>query len=716
MARKPRDAGDQPAASNRSETDSSPNPGASPEIASTDGGEASGASARANFWIGLAVVALLIVHLALAERSLIAENPTIDEVVHMPAGLTYWQKGTFRLYHHNPPLVKMVASLPVALAGPVMDPLYQMKSWADRDPSPTTFSQTFAFVNADRYFELFRLARMVMPLFTVLGGLVVFAWSSRLYSAWGGLLSLGLWVFCPNILAHGRLVTTDAGSTVLGAAATYLFWRYLKRPALTRAALAGIALGVAQLSKFSMLVLYAVWPFLWLVRSALVPAVEGWWRRIGKGLGHGALVVALSVLTIDAGYFFEGVGKPLGSFEFASGVLTSPPPGGIRTPPETKNILYASIWPFAQNRFRGTILEHLPAPLPEHYLLGFDEQKIEADGIPNRFRRAGEALAAGDVERARREAASADRSVSGYPVYLNGELRQSGWWYYYLATLAYKVPEGTWLIVMASIVAVFAARRSREAWADEVALWTVPTVVMLAMSFLTDINLGLRYVLAIFPYVYIQAGKVVPWVEGFVGTKRRVGRSLIATCLGLTLISTMMIHPHYLAYFNRVSGGPDREPARLIDSNLDWGQDLVGLREWCRRNIPDQPIGLACFGQINPSIFTVRGDRFDWFLPPVRPDLIRSTFDAPGARVVGPAKELKPGYYAVSATLLYGLHWRLYDSTPYWHEAWQPAWSASSNAFAYFRLFEPIARIGHSIYVYKLDEADVALAAPLLEP
>ncbi len=717
MTRKSRSAGDRPPASNRPEAVSASDVERTPVTsAQAPLGGPSDDKRRGAFWFGLAVVALLTVHLTLAERSLIVENPTIDEVVHMPAGVTYWQKRTFRLYHHNPPLVKMIAALPVVLAKPVMDPLYQMKSWADREPSPTTFSQTFAFLNADRYFELFQLARMAMPLFSILGGLVVFAWSSRLYGGWAGLLSLSLWVFCPNILAHGRLITTDVGSTVLGVTATYLFWRYLQSSTLKWAILAGVGLGVAQLSKFSMLLLYAVWPFLWLIRAVLVSSAEGWAIRAGRGLGHGILIVALSILTIDVGYFFEGVGKPLGSFEFASQSLTSPPPGGIRMAPATANPLYDSIWPFAQNRFRGTFLEHLPAPLPEHYLLGFDEQKIEADGIPKRFIRAKQALAVGDVEQARREALSADRSVSGYPVYLNGELRQSGWWYYYLATLAYKVPEGTWLLVMASVVALAAARRSGEAWADEAALWTVPVVVLLAMSFLTDINLGLRYVLAIAPYVYIQAGKIVPWVEGLANRRRRIGRSLIAGALGLTVASTLAIHPHYLAYFNQVSGGPDRVPARLIDSNLDWGQDLVGLREWCRKNIPDQPIGLACFGQINPSIFSVRGDRFDWFLPPIKPGLVSSTFAKPGARVVGPAKELTPGYYAVSATLLYGLHWRLYDNTPFWQDAWQPAWSTDSDAFAYFRLFQPIERIGHSIYIYKLSEADVERAAPLLRP
>ena len=155
-------------------------------------------SLAGKFGTTLAVVGLLSVHLALAERSLVLENPTVDEVVHLPAGVTYWQKGTFRLYHHNPPLVRMIAALPVIWANPVMAPVYEQESWTRPDPSPTSFSQTFAYFNATRYFDLFQLARMVMPLFSILGGLVVFAWSRRLHGSLGGLLSLCLWVFCPE--------------------------------------------------------------------------------------------------------------------------------------------------------------------------------------------------------------------------------------------------------------------------------------------------------------------------------------------------------------------------------------------------------------------------------------------------------------------------------------------------------------------------------------
>jgi hypothetical protein len=650
---------------------------------------------------------ILSLYLALAELSLIRENPTVDEVAHLPAGVTYWQKGTFRLYPQNPPLVKLVAALPVVLSDPVMAPVYQQPSWTAPEPSPTTFSQTFARFNMDRYFELFRLARMTMPLFSILGGLVVFMWSRQLYGRAGGLLSLLLWCFCPNILAHCRLVTTDLGATSIGVLATYVFWHYLRRSSWPRATAAGVLLGLAQLSKFSMLLLYAVWPFLWLVRTLATRERVEMLRHARRGFAHGLFVVVLSVLVINAGYLFEGVGIPLGRFEFISATLTRPVAQGIRPAPATKNELYARLWPLRENRFRGTILERLPVPLPEHYLLGFDEQKTESEGLPERLVRASEAILAGDLKRARIELDSPNLAVRSYPVYLNGVLRDSGWWYYYFYGLFYKVPEGIWLLVILSLLLLL-RRRSGEAWADEFCLWTVPVVVLFTMSFLTNINLGMRYVLPIAPYVFIAVGKVVPWTSELTPKFRRMGQAIVAVCLGLTLAATFWICPHYLAYFNWVSGGPDRVPPHMIDSNLDWGQDLIGLRQWCRENAAGQPIGLAYFGQFNPTIFAYRGDPLDWFLPPAAPGTMRPISNdsgAPALPLIGPAKRLVPGYYAVSASFVSGLPWRVYDSSPL---AWEPAWSAQKDAFGYFRNFTPVARIGHSIYVYKLSREDLA--------
>ena len=676
------------------------------------------------------MIGLLTMHYALAARSLLEENPTVDEVVHLPAGVTYWQKGTFRLYHHNPPLFKLVAALPVVLAGPDTEPLYTMPSWRSKDPSPTTFSQSFARFNVPRYFELFQLARLTMPLFSIIGGLVIFAWSARLYGTWAGLLSLALWVFCPNILAHARLITSDVCSTALGAGATYVFWRYLRQPTWRWAGASGLALGLAQLSKFSMLLLYAIWPFFWLMRLGLVGLhsdalgqhSRSTLRSVAQSLAQGFAIVALSILTIDAGYFFEGVGIPLGDFEFGSRALTRPLTSDI-VRPRSKNLLYDAAWQFRINRFRGSWLGRLPSPWPEHYLRGFDEQKIETEGIPQRFAKA---VQTHKVAEERLHPETGDEVKDAYAVYLNGVLRRTGWWDYYLLALLYKVPEGTWILVGLSLVMLVLVRRSRAEWFDEIALWTVPVVILFSMTFLTDINLGLRYVLAILPYIFISAGKVVPWSMSLRGPWRGAAGSLVAGSLGLTIAASAWIHPHYLAYFNWASGGPDRSPPRLIDSNLDWGQDLVALQKWWRKTIPDQPIGLAYFGQINPSIFAMRGEPFAWFLPPVRPGTTSRLPGATSPKLIGPAPKLTPGYYAVSATLLHGLPWRLYDPAPPQAvpEAWEPAWNAHAlepnardfDAFGYFREFQPIMPpIGHSIYVYRLTEADVARVASQLE-
>jgi hypothetical protein len=668
---------------------------------------------RSRMMIAFGVILLLALQYALAARSLMRENPTIDEVVHMPAGITYWQQRTFRLYHHNPPLFKLWAALPVLWSGPRMQEVYQLGSWKSEPPSQTTFSQSFALFNNDRYFELFESARLMMPAFAVVGGLVVFAWSSQLYGSWAGLLSLVLWVFCPNIMAHARLITSDVSAAALGAGATYLFWRYSKTPTWKLAVLSGVALGLAELSKFSMLLLYAVWPFLWAVRQLLVWPRAEWPRRLAWGAIHGLAIVAISVVVIDLGYGFEGVGRPIGSYEFGSRSLTRPVTGAMARP-RSRNPLYDVTWQFRVNRFRGTWLERLPAPLPVHYLVGFDEQKLEAEGIPRRFSKA---IEDGRVLEERQAPETTGEETDGYAVYLNGEMRRSGWWYYYFLTLVYKVPEGTWLLVSLSVLLLFSRKRSREAWADEVAVGTVPVVILFSMSFLTDINLGLRYVLPMAPYVFISVGKVVPWAAGLVGKMRRAAAVSIVASMALTVAASLWIHPHYLAYLNWASGGPDRMPPRLIDSNLDWGQDLVGLKAWCDANIPGQPIGLAYFGQINPSIFGLRGQPFLWFLPPARAETV---YPMPGPTIIGaggPAASLMPGYYAVSASLVMGLPWRLYDSAPPLQVpgAWAPAWNAMKfDAFGYFRLFTPIAHIGHSILIYRLTAEDVARAGPTL--
>ncbi|WP_074306598.1 ArnT family glycosyltransferase [Singulisphaera sp. GP187] len=647
-----------------------------------------------SFWnrrrLVLAVVLLLVVHLTLAVRSLVEENPTIDEVIHLPAGITYWQTGKFGLYHHNPPLIKLVAALPVLALGAVEVP-FNDPSWRNEPQNKAVFAHLFQSDNARQYFELFARARLVMPLFSVLGGLVIFLWSKRLYGPGGGLLSLALWLLCPNILAHCRLVTTDVGSASLGVLATFVFWHSLQQPTWWRTVLAGICLGLAQLSKFSMVLLYGLWPLLGFLHLFTGADDESLTRRVGRSLGKGLLILGLSVVVINVGYGFEGVGIPLGQHEFLSQSLTRPVPPGMWRPPSADPLINA-LHQRRVNRFRGTWLENLPVPFPKHYVLGFDDQKFEAEGVPaNLFNP--------QIE---------SDEVEGYPVYLNGEVRQKSWWYYYLLTLVYKVPEGTWALFLASVVILVASPRSRASWFDEITVLALPVIVILVMSVLTNINLGLRYVLASFPFVFISIGKVVPWATGLNDrVRRRAAETFLGVALAATLAATLVITPHYLAYFNWVSGGASNGSSHLIDSNIDWGQDLVGLRRWLQMHAPDEPVGLAYFGQINPNIFLFRSEGgFPWFLPPPRPGTIRDDELPPRYRKQGlEGLKFQPGLYAVSATLLQGLPWRVYDDEL---PRWLPR-SVWAGGFTYFKELKPIDQIGHSILLYRVTPAQAEM-------
>ncbi|HEX8200125.1 MAG TPA: glycosyltransferase family 39 protein, partial [Isosphaeraceae bacterium] len=479
-----------------------------------------------SFWtpprLALAVVALLAVHWSLAVRSLLGENPTVDEVAHLPAGITYWQTGSFRLYPHNPPLVKLVTALPVLWAEPVTAPLYRNLSWRHNPPVHASIAHEFAVLNAPRYFELFQRGRLVMPWFSVLGGVFVFAWSRRLYGAGGGLLSLALWSVCPNVLAHARLVTTDVAATALGVGATYLFWRCLHRPSWAWAAAAGVALGLAALTKFSALLLFALWPLLWLVHELAHPERAGRARRLLRSLGQGVVIALTSVLVINLGYGFEGTGQPLGRFEFTCGLLTRPRVPALGRPAQADDLL-DYVRPFRVNRFRGSTIGSMPVPLPWYFLVGFDDQKLEAEGVPVRFL----------------DPDAPAEAWTGYPVYLDGTLRRSGWWYYYVLALAYKVPEGTWLLGLLSVVVLVTSPRARAPWADEVAVGAMPVVVLAAMSFGTDINLGLRYILPAFPYAFIAMGKLAPWAAGQGGWRRSAAAGVVGGALAMTAAAAL---------------------------------------------------------------------------------------------------------------------------------------------------------------------------------
>ncbi|MGH7138720.1 MAG: glycosyltransferase family 39 protein, partial [Pirellulales bacterium] len=464
--------------------------------------------------------ALLGVHAALLAWAATKHSPSIDEVGHMAAGASHWHFGHFDLYRVNPPLVRLVATLPVTLLKPAMD-------WDAHSASPGARSEfdcgeRFIQANGQRSFWLFTVARWACIPFSLLGGLVCYRWAGELYGASAGLLALALWFFCPNILAHGQMITPDVGAASVGAAACYAFWRWLRGPTWPRAVAAGLVLGAAELTKATFVVLYGIWLVEWVVWRMTAPAGQA--TRLGGRQATGrqpakprlqqaaqlAVVTVLSVYVINLGYAFEGCFKPLGDYQFISEALAGP-----RDAEE--------IEPRPVNRFVDSPLARVPVPLPANYALGIDRQKS-------------------DFER-------------GYDSYLRGEWRHGGWWYYYVYGLAIKVPLGTWTLFMLAFGVGWALPRKNPrrwqddagsdtespggryppcaGWRDEFVLLLPAATILMLVSSQTGFNHHLRYVLPIFPFVFIWIGRLGRLFDN--ATERHRVRSLQKCAIALAL-------------------------------------------------------------------------------------------------------------------------------------------------------------------------------------
>ncbi len=183
---------------------------------------------------------------------------TVDESSYIPAGLWHWQTGGFELYRVNPPLPRMLATLPLLAMD--LDTDYGPLPSQPGDRPEWEAGPRFADANAGRYLDLLWRARLAGVGWLLLGGWLVCRWAGELYGGRAGCLALVLWCFGPNILAHAPLTTPDLPTTVAGVAACYVFWRYLRKPTWPLTWFGGLLLGLAVQTKFTWLILYGLWP------------------------------------------------------------------------------------------------------------------------------------------------------------------------------------------------------------------------------------------------------------------------------------------------------------------------------------------------------------------------------------------------------------------------------------------------------------------------
>ncbi len=201
--------------------------------------------------------------------------------------------------------------------------------------NPNRIGQAFLVANCPimrqsslpHYFFLFFIARLPGTVLSVLGGWLVFSWAKSLYGSMAGVLALALWVTSPNIASWACTLTADLGASVIGLAASYAFWEYLKRPGFPRGCLAAVLLGLPFLSKFTLLIFCGVWPTLavgarlMLGRDREKTNFTNWnfksWSVTAE-MARWVLYTVIVLFVVNWGYAFEGSGTPLEDFRFES--------------------------------------------------------------------------------------------------------------------------------------------------------------------------------------------------------------------------------------------------------------------------------------------------------------------------------------------------------------------------------------------------------------
>jgi len=196
-------------------------------------------------------------------------SATMVEYGHLPSGLAAWQRHSLGIYRVCGPLSKLLYSLPVYLAGVRVD--YPASFDADTQ-GRWEWQVGFLFQNQypNRFLTIFRWSRILPCLVTMLGGCLVCELATRLFGVWPGIASLCVWCWTPMILGHGPLITSDVISAVMLLLAARTFWAFLLGPGPRTTILAGMALGAALATKFTLLILYPCWAFVLIGRALQV--------------------------------------------------------------------------------------------------------------------------------------------------------------------------------------------------------------------------------------------------------------------------------------------------------------------------------------------------------------------------------------------------------------------------------------------------------------
>ena len=578
-------------------------------------------------WL-LTPLALLFFWLAL--NSLVGDSPTMDEQNHLGRGVAFAQTGDPRLSLEHPPLTNALSGLLPTLLLNLNIP-FDHPSWAEQAPPDVywyVFAEELMWRSGNDVTQMLFLARLPIVFLTLGLALIGYRFARRLWGRPAAPVVFAFLLFDPNLLANGRYTTTDMGGTTFIFLATFALWKWSMVNGQWSMTNGRSSDDHWQLTINNWQFSFSHWLFL----------------GIAMGLAFGSKLLALVFVPIWGllallplypgweGREWAGAARRFGRF-IAAGLLSIGVVWLIFGL-EWRAFRFQTDWLLWLNQFSG--------PMPTFWA-GLEQIALLTGG-------------------------------GRYEAFMAGRFSADGFAWYFPYAFAVKTPLLTLFLLVLALIWLVGNGRSRR----RALFLSIPILAYFLFSSQSALNIGYRHLLPVLPFVYLLIG-------GLWGSSGRwpvaggwwVREGATAVILLLHIGTALWIHPHYLSYFNREVGGPANGYRLLLDSNVDWGQDLFRLQAWMAENGVEE-VKLGWFGTADPDYYGLNYTALPGF--PRQP--FYGLWTDPPFNPADP----EPGIYAISATVL----WEM------------PLPEGQKQVYAWFREREPDGRVGYSILVYEV--------------
>ena len=535
----------------------------------------------------------------------LGDSGIMDELAHIPAGFGYVHSLDYRLNPEHPPFVKALAALPLLFLN--LNFPTQSSAWTQDTNGQWAMGTQFLYESGNDANQIIRWARLGPILLTILLIVFIYVWSRELLGQWWALLPTTLFAFSPSVLAHGHYLTTDIGAALGILLATYYFLKFLEAPSRRNLFWVGITFGIAQLLKFSAVLLVPFFVILlfvlWLktVFRDLRETDKQVKRFCLRGLqyikSHIVILLIGYLVVVFPVYFLFTINYPTAKqsadTEFILTSFANGPTSQGQICKATRCLADLDIW----------MSKHaLTKPLAE-YMLGV--------------------------------LMVIQRSTAGNTAYFLGQVSAVGSRWYF--PVVYLLKEPLPLLILVLLAAAYSLRNILKRSAMQNSRFKrmmdyleinftefsmlVFVVLYWAWSVRSPLNIGFRHLFPTLPFIYILAATAwKKWVtkidlSGFnfgLLALKQMARSLFVVSLKYIFLlilviwfigETVFAAPNFLSYFNELGGGTWGGYRYVTDSNYDWGQDLLRLQKFVEAHPEIDKIAVDYFGAGNPKYY-----------------------------------------------------------------------------------------------------------------